>query len=199
MLVVYSKIIGTGSYHPKEVLTNDQLSQMVDTSDEWIRTRSGIVTRRRAGRFETNATMGAKALKKALEDAGRTVEDLDLIVVGTNTNRHRWGSCATKIHRYLKVPKNCGAFDIQAGCTGFAYALTTTDAYMRSGVARVDRGDKKRCIAAIGTDKLTELVDWTDRETCILFGDLASAFILEESDEEGLIKHVLGEIGRAHV
>ncbi len=187
---MYSRIAGTGQFVPGTVLTNaDLVKRLKDawpndpskwTSEEWIVERTGIKERRIARADETNATMGAEALKNALDDAKIGAEKLEMIIVATNSNRERFPSCAGQIQKALKAPETCGVFDLQAGCTGFSYGLAVADAFIRTGIYRT--------MAVVGTDKLSDITDYTDRETCILFGDLACAWILTSSEVPGIIR-----------
>jgi len=163
----HAEIIGTGSYVPERVLTNCELEKMVDTSDEWIMTRTGIRERRIAGDDETNVTMGKIALERAMAKAGIGPGDLDLIVVGTNTTHPVWPSAAGHIAHLLKVPDKVPFLDVQAGCTGFNYALSVADLYVKNGFMKT--------AAVVGTDKLSSVTDYQDRNTCVLFGDGAGS------------------------
>ena len=174
-----SKIIGTGSAVPSKVLTNKDLEKMVDTSDEWITTRTGIKERRVAGKGETPSVLAARAALKALEKASVKPEELDLIIVATVTPEMIFPSTACFVQNRIKA-KKAVAFDISAACSGFLYALDTGDRYIRSG------GVKKALI--IGVDLFSRILNWKDRNTCVLFGDGAGAVVLENiEDDSGIL------------
>lgn len=175
---MYSKILATGSYLPAKIRTNADLEKMVETSDEWIVTRSGIRERRIAEPHETAATMGAEAAKKCLEQAQLDPQQIDLIVVGTTSNSHAYPSAACQIQGLLGI-EDAIAFDVAAACTGFVYALSVADQFVRTG--------KVKKALVIGSDLNSRNLDETDRSTVILFGDGAGAVILEASDEAGVI------------
>lgn len=164
------RICGTGSALPEKVITNKDLEKMVDTEDSWIVERTGISKRHIAAEDESVATLGALAAKRALEMSGYSIEDIELILVATCSDDDRLPNCACKIQKLLggsKIP----AFDVNAACTGFLTALTMADAYFNSGIY-------KR-ILIVGTETLSRIVDYTDRGTCILFGDGAGAVVVE--------------------
>ena len=173
-----SRILATGSYLPTQIRTNADLEKMVDTSDEWIYTRSGMKERRIANADETVATMGTQAAQKALEMAGIDPQEIDLIVVGTTTNSYAYPSAACQIQGALGI-KDAISFDVAAACTGFVYALSVADQFVRNGTA------KKALV--IGSDLNSRHLDETDRSTVVLFGDGAGAVILESSEETGII------------
>ncbi|MCD7097530.1 beta-ketoacyl-ACP synthase III [Stenotrophomonas sp. MMGLT7] len=175
---IYSRIAGTGSYLPEKVLTNDDLAKIVDTSDEWIRSRTGIGERHIAAEDQTTSDLGYRAAIKAIEAAGIAVEDIDLIVVGTTTPDFIFPSTACLIQARLGA-LGCPAFDVNAACSGFVFALSTADKFIRSGAART--------VLVIGAETLTRIVDWTDRSTCVLFGDGAGAVVLKADDETGIL------------
>lgn len=175
---MYSKILATGSYLPAQVRTNADLEKMVDTSDEWIYTRSGMKERRIATADETSATMGANAAVKALEMANLDPQEIDLIIVGTTTNSHSYPSAACQIQGILGI-KDAISFDVAAACTGFVYALSVADQFIKSGQV------KKALV--IGSDLNSRHLDETDRSTVVLFGDGAGAVILEASEQQGII------------
>ncbi|MEH8033956.1 beta-ketoacyl-ACP synthase III [Gallibacterium anatis] len=175
---MYSKILATGSYLPQKIRTNADLEKMVDTSDEWITTRSGIKERRIAAEDETVATMGANAAKQALQTANIDPQEIDLIVVGTTTNSHSYPSAACQIQGILGI-KDAIAFDVAAACTGFIYALSVADQFVHNNQV------KKALV--IGADLNSRHLDETDRSTVVLFGDGAGAVILEASESEGII------------
>ncbi|MFZ7229331.1 beta-ketoacyl-ACP synthase III [Avibacterium avium] len=175
---MYSRILATGSYAPEKIRTNADLEKMVDTSDEWITTRSGIKERRIAAADETVATMGANAARKALEMAEIDPQDIDLIVVGTTTNSHSYPSAACQIQGLLGI-QDAISFDVAAACTGFVYALSVADQFVRTGQV------KKALV--IGADLNSRHLDEADRSTVVLFGDGAGAVILEADENTGII------------
>ena len=173
-----SRILATGSYLPKQVRTNADLEKMVETSDEWIFTRSGMKERRIAAADETVATMGTEAAKKALEMANIDPNDIELIVVGTTTNSHAYPSAACQIQGALGI-RDAIAFDVAAACTGFIYALSVADQFVQSG--------KVKKALVVGADLNSRALDETDRSTVVLFGDGAGAVILEASEQAGIL------------
>lgn len=174
----YARIIGTGSYLPEKVLTNADLEQMVDTSDEWIRTRTGISERRVAAADETTGDLAEKAALAALDAAGVRANEVDLIVVGTTTPDIVFPSTACLLQQRLGIG-GCGAMDVNAACTGFIYALSIADKFIRTGAS------SKALV--IGAETLTRMLDWNDRATCVLFGDGAGAVVLAADDKPGVI------------
>jgi 3-oxoacyl-[acyl-carrier-protein] synthase-3 len=185
--MLYSRIAGTGSYLPEKVLTNADLEKMVDTSDEWIRTRTGIERRHIAADGETSSSLAEHAARRALRAAGLTVEDVDFIVVGTTTPDRIFPNTATLLQERLGI-HGCPAFSLETACAGFIYALSVADKYVRLGEAK--------CALVVGVECLTRLVDWTDRGTCVLFGDGAGAVVLTPSVEAGIINTHLHSDGR---
>ena len=171
-----SVVIGVGGYLPEQIVTNDDLAKFVDTSDEWITERTGIKQRRKAKDGEFTSDLAVGAAKKALAMAGRTPEDVDLIVVATTTADLTFPACATIVQRKLGCPVGV-AFDVQAVCSGFVYALSVADGF----VAR----NRSKCALVIGAETMTRLMDWEDRGTCVLFGDGAGAVVLEPQEGEG--------------
>ncbi|MEJ2480888.1 MAG: ketoacyl-ACP synthase III [Acidihalobacter sp.] len=186
-MTVYSRIGGTGSYLPERVLSNQELERMVDTSDEWITERTGIKKRHIVAEGETTCDLAEAAARNALEMAGRKAEDLDLIVVATTTPDRIFPSTACLLQARLGA-QGCPAFDVQAVCTGFVYALSVADQFIRNGTAR--------CALVIGAEAFSRIIDWTDRGTCVLFGDGAGAVVLEASDEPGVLSTHLHADGR---
>jgi 3-oxoacyl-[acyl-carrier-protein] synthase III len=182
-------ILGTGSYAPERVLTNDDLAHMVDTSDEWIRTRSGIRERRIASPKEASSDMGLQAAQRALADANVSPGEIDLVVVATVTPDMPMPACACFIQHKLGVPATAACFDLNAACSGFVYALDTACAMLGSG--------RYKKALVIGVEKLSSVVDWQDRTTCVLFGDGAGAVVIGVSDQPniGLIGTKLGAFG----
>ena len=185
--MTYSKIAGTGRYLPKRVLSNFDLEKMVDTTDEWIRTRTGVERRHVCAEDETTSDMCVEAAKVAIKDAGIDVSDIDFVIVGTTTPDLIFPNIATLIQHRLGIPA-CTAFSIEAACTGFIYALTTADKFIKAG--------ETKCALVIGAECITKLVDWNDRNTCVLFGDGAGAVIVKPSDEPGIISCHLGADGQ---
>ncbi len=173
-MTIRSRIIGTGSYLPERVISNAELSEMVDTTDEWIVERTGIRERHIAADDETTANIAHQAALRALESAGITIADIDLIVLATATPDNTFPSTATKVQAMLGM-RHGAAFDIQAVCTGFIYALTVADNFIKLGQA-------KR-VLVIGAETFSRILDWEDRTTCVLFGDGGGAVILEGSEE----------------
>jgi 3-oxoacyl-[acyl-carrier-protein] synthase III len=171
--VIRSVLTGTGSALPKACVSNEELAQRVETSDEWIRERTGITQRYIAAEGETTGTLAADAAQAALDDAGVSIADVDLIVLATATPDNTFPATATQVQRRLGG-KNFPAFDVAAVCSGFLYALSTADAMIRSGMA-------KRAIV-IGAETFSRILDWEDRATCVLFGDGAGAFVIEGQD-----------------
>ena len=176
--MTYSRITGTGSYLPDKVMTNHDLEKIVDTSDQWIRERTGISKRHIAADGQNTVDLAEHAARRALESAGRDVQDVDLIIVATTTPDQVFPSTACLLQKRLDR-HGCAAFDIQAVCTGFVYALTIADKFIKTGAAK--------CALVIGAETLSRLLDWTDRSTCVLFGDGAGAVVVEASDEPGIL------------
>jgi 3-oxoacyl-[acyl-carrier-protein] synthase III len=177
--VIYSKIIGTGGYLPAKVVTNADLEKIVDTTHEWIFTRSGIAERRVAAENEKTSDLALQASRRAIEAAGVGLDEIDLIILATTTPDQIFPSTACILQDKLGVRQGA-AFDVQAVCAGFIYALTTADMYIRSGQART--------VLVVGAETLTRLLDWKDRTTCVLFGDGAGAVVLQASKEPGIVK-----------
>ncbi|MCF7223481.1 beta-ketoacyl-ACP synthase III [Marilutibacter chinensis] len=175
---VFSRIAGTGSYLPEKVLTNDDLAKIVDTSDEWIAARTGIRERHVAADGETTCDLAFHAASRALEAAGVDASELDLIVVGTTTPDLIFPSTACLLQHRLGA-NGCPAFDVNAACSGFVYALTVGDKFIRSGAAKT--------VLVVGAETLTRMLDWNDRSTCVLFGDGAGAVVLKADDETGIL------------
>jgi len=174
----YSRVIGTGGYLPEEVRTNEQISQTVDTSDSWIFERTGIKSRRIAGADETASSMAEIAARQAIDAAACDPEEIDLIIVATGTPDRVYPSTGCLLQRRLGI-KNCVAFDVQAACSGSIFALSIADQYIKSGAAKK--------VLVVGSEICSRVVDWTDRGTCILFGDGAGAVLLGASDEVGIL------------
>ena len=176
--MIYSRITGTGSYLPHKVLSNHDLEKMVDTNDQWIQERTGIKKRHIIADGETTTDLAFNAAKKAIEAAGIENTEIDLIIVATTTPTKIFPSTASLVQEQLGI-SGCPAFDIQAVCTGFIYALTVADKFIKSGSA------KNALI--IGAECLSRIVDWNDRNTCVLFGDGAGAVVLQASEETGIL------------
>ena len=175
---VYSRIAGTGSYLPENVVTNDDLAKIVDTSDEWIAARTGIRQRHIAAEGETTSDLACHASVRALEAAGVKPEELDLIVLGTTTPDLIFPSTACLLQDRLGA-NGCGAFDVNAACSGFLFALSVADKFIRTGDAKT--------VLVVGAETLTRMVDWEDRTTCVLFGDGAGAVVLKADTETGIL------------
>ncbi|OOY35861.1 3-oxoacyl-ACP synthase [Solemya velum gill symbiont] len=176
--MIYSRIAGTGGYLPEKILTNHDLEKIVDTTDQWIRERTGIEKRHIAAEGETTCDLAEHASRKAMEMAGVTATDIDLIVVATTTPDKIFPSTACLLQQRLDI-HGCAAFDIQAVCTGFVYALGVVDQFVRSGTARK--------ALVVGAETFSRILNWNDRGTCVLFGDGAGAVVLEASDEPGIL------------
>lgn len=185
--MIYSRIAGTGRYLPDRVMTNADLEKMVDTSDEWIRTRTGVERRHIAAEEQSTSDLCVEAARIAMAEAGVLPEDIDLIVVGTTSPDLIFPNIGTLVQRQLDI-HGCPAFSIEAACTGFIYALSVCDKFVRAG--------ESKCALVIGAEILSKLVDWTDRATCVLFGDGAGAVIVKPSDEPGILSSHLGADGR---
>ncbi|MEM7277796.1 MAG: beta-ketoacyl-ACP synthase III [Pseudomonadota bacterium] len=182
-----SRIAGTGSYLPAKTLTNADLEKMVDTSDEWIRTRTGIEERHVVADDESTSDMCVAAAKAAIEAAGLTPADIDFVAVGTTTPDLIFPNVATMVQHRLGIPA-CPAFSTEAACTGFLYSLSLADKYIKSGEAKN--------ALVIGAESLSRIVDWKDRNTCVLFGDGAGAVVLSPTDEPGIMSTHLGADGQ---
>jgi 3-oxoacyl-[acyl-carrier-protein] synthase-3 len=174
--VLRSVVTGIGGYLPDRVVTNDDLAKIVDTSDEWIRERTGIHERRQAAEDQPVSDLAVEAARIALAAAGRTPEDVDLILVATTTGDLTFPATATIVQRKLGCPVGV-AFDLQAVCSGFVYALSVADGFVARG--------RSKCALVIGAEAMTRLMDWSDRGTCVLFGDGAGAVVLEPREEAG--------------
>ncbi|MDQ7091342.1 MAG: beta-ketoacyl-ACP synthase III [Methylococcales bacterium] len=174
----FSKIIGTGGYLPETIRTNEEISQHVNTSDSWIYERTGIRSRRIAAADESSASMAEIAARQAIEAAKIEAGEIDLIIVATGTPDRVYPSTACLLQQRLDI-QNCVSFDIQAACSGAIFALSIADQYIKNGAA-----DK---VLVVGSEICSRLVDWTDRGTCILFGDGAGAVLLDSADETGIL------------
>ncbi|WP_292040200.1 MULTISPECIES: beta-ketoacyl-ACP synthase III [unclassified Brevundimonas] len=176
MSVIRTAVTGVGSFLPEQVITNAELSKTVDTSDEWIVERTGIRQRHKARDDQPTSDLAVEAAKRALEDAGKSVSDVDLIIVATTTPDKTFPATAALVQQKLGAPVGI-AFDVQAVCSGFVYALSVADGFVARGMAK--------CALVIGAEEMTRLMDWNDRTTCVLFGDGAGAFVLEPREGAG--------------
>ena len=176
--MTYSKIIGTGSYLPKKILTNADLEKMVDTTDEWIVERSGIKSRHILADDETSASMGTVAAKRALEAAQTSVNEVDLILSASCSPDRIFPSTACLLQDALDIKNPIPAFDIVAACAGFIYGLSIADQYIRSG--------QMKTVLVVGTEAMSRIIDWKDRGVCVLFGDGAGAVVLQASEQPGI-------------
>lgn len=174
----YSRIIGTGSYLPAKTLTNYDLEKIVETSHDWIFSRSGIVERHMAAEGEMTSDLALHASRRAIEAAGISADEIDLIIVATTTPDHIFPSTACVLQDKLGI-KSAIAFDVQAVCSGFVYALNTADLYIRGGQARN--------VLVVGAEVLSRVLNWQDRTTCVLFGDGAGAVVMQQSDKPGIL------------
>ncbi|HSX61452.1 MAG TPA: beta-ketoacyl-ACP synthase III [Tahibacter sp.] len=176
--LIHSRIAGTGSYLPDKILTNAELEKLVDTTDEWIHSRTGIRQRHVAAEGQTTSDLAERAARAALDAAGVDIREIELIVVGTTTPDLIFPSTACLLQHRLGA-NGCAAFDVNAACSGFIYALSVADKFIRSGTV------KKALV--VGAETLTRMLDWTDRSTCVLFGDGAGAVVLTADDSPGVI------------
>jgi 3-oxoacyl-[acyl-carrier-protein] synthase-3 len=174
----YSRVAGTGSYLPEKIVTNKDLEKTVDTTDEWIRTRTGIERRHIAGPEESSSSLAEHAARRALKSAGATPSDVDFIVVGTTTPDLIFPNTGTLLQQRLDI-HGCPAFSLETACSGFIYALSIADKYVRLG--------ESQCALVVGVECLSRFVDWTDRATAVLFGDGAGAVVLTPADEPGIL------------
>ena len=176
--MIFSKIAGTGSYLPQKILSNKDLETLVDTTDEWIFSRTGIRERHIAAEGELTSDLALEAAKNAIESAGIEASAIDLIIIATTTPDKIFPSVATMVQRKLGI-SGCPAFDVQAVCSGFIYALTTADNFIKAG--------SSKCVLVIGAETFSRITDYTDRSNCILWGDGAGAVILMASNEQGIL------------
>lgn len=176
---VYARIVGTGGYLPERTLSNAQLEQMVDTTDQWILERTGIGQRHIMADHETTSTMSEIASRRALDAAGLTPKDVELLIIGTSTPDRFFPSTATILQNRLGIHTGAPAFDVSAACAGFIYALGIAEKFIKSGSVKT--------ALVLGAESLTRLVDWTDRTTCILFSDAAGAAVLQADSQPGII------------
>jgi len=182
----YSKIISTGSYLPKKVLTNYDLEKIVETTNDWIFERTGINQRHIAANNESSVDMAYQASLDAIKKSNISLEDIDMIVVATTTPERVFPSSAVLLQNRLNI-KECFAFDVNAACTGFIYALDIADKYIRN--------NSVSNVLVVGAEKMSSIVDWNDRNTCVLFGDGAGSVILSRSDSAGIISTTIGSNG----
>jgi 3-oxoacyl-[acyl-carrier-protein] synthase-3 len=183
----HSQIIGTGSYLPDKVLTNADLEKMVDTSDTWIQERTGIRERHIAAADQTTCDLAEQAARRAIDAAGITTSEIDLIIVATTTPDQVFPGTACLLQKRLGV-QGCPAFDVQAVCTGFVYALDIADKFIRT--------DAAKCVLVVGAETLSRIIDWQDRGTCVLFGDGAGAVVLRAGETPGILSSHLHADGR---
>lgn len=177
--MIRARIVGTGSYLPEKILTNQDIEKFVDTTDEWILTRTGIRERRVAAADESTSDLATKAAQRAMEMAGVTASDIDMVIVGTITGDYPWPATACLVQQKLGI-KGGFAYDVSAACSGFVFALATAAKFIETGAV-------KRALV-IGAEVLTRIIDWEDRNTCVLFGDGAGAVVVEASEgESGVI------------
>ncbi|HEX4763164.1 MAG TPA: beta-ketoacyl-ACP synthase III [Usitatibacter sp.] len=179
---IFARVTGTGGYLPSKVLTNKDLESIVETNDQWIVERTGIRERHIAADNEFTSDLALHACRRALEASGRSAADVDLIILATSTPDMVFPSSACLLQAKLGV-KRGAAFDVQAVCSGFAYAMSTADLYIRSG--------RHRCALVVGAEVFSRILDWKDRGTCVLFGDGAGAVVLEASDKPGVLSSEL--------
>jgi len=187
--LVYSKITGTGGYLPERILTNAELEKMVDTSDEWIVDRTGISKRHVAADDETTCDLAEKAARMAISNASIHPRDIDLIIIATTTPDVIFPSTACLLQERLNI-HGCPAFDIQAVCTGFIYALDVADKFIRTGAAKT--------ALVVGAETLSRIINWSDRSTCVLFGDGAGAVVLQSNAEPGIMSSFIHADGKYH-
>ncbi len=185
--MTYTRIVGTGRYLPERILTNAELETMVDTSDEWIRTRTGVERRHIAAPDQTTSDLCVEAARQAMESAGVSPEDIDMVAIGTTSPDLVFPNIATIVQDRLGIPA-CPALSLEAACTGFIYALSTVDKYIRLGDAT--------CALVIGAEIISKITNWEDRTTCVLFGDGAGAVIVKASEEPGIMASKLGADGQ---
>ena len=186
MSKIFSKILSTGSYLPKKILTNHDIEKIVDTSHDWIIERTGIEQRHIASNDESSVDMAYGASINALKSASLNPQDIDMIVLATTTPERKFPSTAVLLQNKLKINQGF-AFDVNAACTGFVYAVDIADKYIKGGYVKN--------VLVVGTEKISSLLDWKDRNTCVLFGDGAGAIILSASKEEGIISSTIGSDG----
>jgi len=177
--MIYSRIVGTGSYLPEKILTNHDLEKIVDTSDDWIASRTGIRERHIAAEGEFTSDLAFHASQRAIEMSGVDAQEIDLIIVATTTPDMVFPSTACILQDKLGIKSGGAAFDLQAVCGGFVYALTVADQFIRNG--------SSKCALVVGAEIFSRLLDWTDRGTCVLFGDGSGAVVVKASDQPGIV------------
>jgi 3-oxoacyl-[acyl-carrier-protein] synthase-3 len=185
---IYSRVAGTGSYLPSRVVTNADLEKLIDTTDEWIVERTGIRQRHQAVEGELTSDLALKAAEKAIEDAGIDASEIGLIVVATTTSDRIFPSTACVLQAKLGIENGCPAFDVQAVCSGFVYAMTTADQFIRSGQVKY--------ALVVGAETLSRITDWSDRGNCMLWGDGAGAVVLQADEATGIISTHIHADGR---
>ena len=185
--MIYSKIVGTGRYLPEQIMTNADLEKIVDTNSEWIRTRTGVEQRHLAAEGQMTSDLCVEAARKAIENAGITIDEIDIIIIGTTSPDLIFPNIGTIVQHKLGM-HSCTAFSLEAACTSFIHALATADKFVRTG--------ESKCALVIGAEVFTKLLDWNDRTTCVLFGDGAGAVIIKSADEPGIISCHLGADGQ---
>ena len=189
--MIHSRILGTGSYLPERIVTNSELEALVDTTDEWIQERTGIRERHIVAEDESTVDLAERAARSALEAACKSPEDIDLVIVGTTTPDKIYPATACRLQARLG-PGGYPAFDVQAVCTGFIYALGIAEKFIRTG--------SSKCALVVGADTHSRLLDWTDRGTCVLFGDGAGAVVLGASDSPGILStHLCADGNHEHL
>ncbi|MBH44214.1 MAG: 3-oxoacyl-ACP synthase [Gammaproteobacteria bacterium] len=186
MATIFSKLISSGSYLPSKILTNNDIEKMVDTTDEWIMERTGIQQRHIASTEESSVDMAYQASMKAIDLASINKQKIDMIIVATTTPERKFPSSAVLLQNKLDI-KNAFAFDVNAACTGFIFAIDIADKYIKNGSVKN--------VLVVGTEKITSLLDWTDRNTCVLFGDGAGSIILSASDKPGILSSFIESDG----
>lgn len=187
MARIYSRILGIGSYLPERVVTNADLEKVVDTTDEWIRARTGIQRRHIATDDQTTADLAEAAARRALDDAGVSTKEVDMIVVGTTTPDQVFPNMGCLLQDRLDI-HGCPAFALEAACSGFIYALSVANSFVTAGNARR--------VLVVGAETLSRMTDWEDRSTCVLFGDGAGAVVIGPAEEPGILSCHLGADGR---
>ena len=185
--MIYSRIAGTGRYLPERIMTNFDLEKIVDTTDEWIRTRTGVERRHVVEEDETTSDMCVRSAQKAMDDAGVTPADIDMVITGTTSPDVVFPNVSSIIQHRLGIPA-CPAFSLEAACSSFIYALTVADKFIKTGEAK--------CVLVTGAECITKLLDWSDRNTCVLFGDGAGSAIVVPSEEPGILSCELGADGQ---
>lgn len=185
---IYSRVAGTGSYLPAKVVTNADLEKLIETTDEWITERTGIRQRHQAGEGELTSDLALKAAERAIEAAGIEASEIGLIVVATTTSDRIFPSTACVLQAKLGIENGCPAFDVQAVCSGFVYAMTMADQFIRAGQVKY--------ALVVGAETLSRITDWSDRSNCILWGDGSGAVVLQASEEQGIISTHIHADGR---